>query len=286
MKKCLLSYLLLLSSCAAWESMDINLAKAKRVNPLMLEASTELLFLRQDIIRQTYEDCVNDSTTETRKVDYHPMGFDLGNGLFYDFNRNLSLRLDYFLGIQHLEQFKIKSTSNLIWGGDISFKSRDSTDICNEWTNIFGNQRQRCLTVKSHSDTIQVFEGDRLCYSIYQNEEQAAYLNRRGRVLKQLEKKEDGLYVEKFRHRNNTFKLAADGVHLDNGYIISLNGKEQLIEIWRRSWGRKHLLKRVMFSEDEIIIFNRNHFGSRIIKNDKGLEIYTNKLKTSQMELL
>ncbi len=286
MKKTLLLLLLVLSGCGIWEPLDVNLAKARTINPLKLEPSTELLFLRQDIIRQTYEECVDDSTTETKKVDYHPMGFDLGNGLFYDFNKNLSLRLDALLGLQGEADFTIKMISASLFGDKIDYKIKSGMDICDQWINLAGNEKRRCLTVKTVADTTMVYRDNDLYYSIKNGGGELVYLNRRGSPIKKMEQLEPGYFREEGFWSDAEYQIVNDSVRLDNDLLITLSEDGSLAEIYNKSWGRYYLNCKIIFTEQEIVIFDRRHYGSKIIKKGNRFEFYQNKQKIREMEVM
>ena len=93
MKKILLLTLpfLLLLSC---NPLDLStLDQDIKFEELDLKVSYELEDLRFDVIRQQTSDATSDvGDTDTEDVPYHPFGFDLGNGLFYDLNGNLGFK--------------------------------------------------------------------------------------------------------------------------------------------------------------------------------------------------
>ena len=94
-----------MSSCATLNISQIMNLEKTQFDSLCLIPDSEVNYLRIDLIRQTYED-VNDSTT--KDTPYHPIGFNLGNGLFYDLNENLCLRLDYILEFSSDTNFEIQ----------------------------------------------------------------------------------------------------------------------------------------------------------------------------------
>jgi hypothetical protein len=64
--------------------------------------------LRIDIIRQTEDDGPCDSDD----VDYHSVGFYLGNGLYIDFNDNISLLVPELLEFDDNKNFVLKKTKS------------------------------------------------------------------------------------------------------------------------------------------------------------------------------
>ncbi len=115
MKQTTFLYILILvlsSSCANLNISEIkNLEKAK-FDSLRLRPDREINNLRIDLIRQTYEESINDSIKETKDTPYHPIGFDLENGLFYDLNKNLCLRIDFLLDFSSNKDFELQKINN------------------------------------------------------------------------------------------------------------------------------------------------------------------------------
>ena len=100
------------SACSTLNITEIKNLEKKDFDSMKLKPEIEPNDLRIDIIRQTHDNRVNDSTTETAYTPYHPLGFDLGNGLFYDLCGNLSLRIDYLLNYSWEHDFVIERIDN------------------------------------------------------------------------------------------------------------------------------------------------------------------------------
>jgi hypothetical protein len=94
-------------SCATLNVDEIRNLHKTAFDPLELKPGYETNNLRIDLIRKTFTENVSDSVTETKDTPYHPLGFDIGNGLFYDINENLCLRLDFLLGYSSDKNFEI-----------------------------------------------------------------------------------------------------------------------------------------------------------------------------------
>ena len=94
-----------LSTCATLNKSTINsLHREKLIGPF-LQPDFELYDLRIDLIRNTTTEEVNDSTETEKEMPYHRLGFNLGNGLYYDLNENLCLRLTDLFNIDDLSDF-------------------------------------------------------------------------------------------------------------------------------------------------------------------------------------
>ena len=101
--------ILLALGCSTTSNIsEIKELSKTRFDSLSIQPDVELYDLRIDIIRQTTQNRVNDSTTLNEVVPYNFLGFNLGNGLFYDLNDNLSLRIDYLLNVDTKNDFEIE----------------------------------------------------------------------------------------------------------------------------------------------------------------------------------
>ncbi len=117
----LAAYLLMigvgLSSCATLSVREIKSLERVPFEPLRIEPTVEPNDLRVDVIRQTKQQMVG-NTTQAVDVPNDPLGLDLGNGLFYDLNENFSLRLDYLLDFADEEAFELKKITTPMVGVD------------------------------------------------------------------------------------------------------------------------------------------------------------------------
>jgi len=101
----------LLLSCSALRKADIPVRERTQFAELQLEPRADIFYYRLDIIRQQRSEYVNDSTSNTVDVEYHTMGFDLGNGLFFDLHDNLGIDLFQLLEVDTSKSFMISTAS-------------------------------------------------------------------------------------------------------------------------------------------------------------------------------
>lgn len=131
--------LILLSTCATLDRAFID-DESNRVEleDLKLEMDAEVFHFRADLIRQTTEENMTtvDGTgafaTEEEEVEvpYHYVGVRFGNGLFLDYNQNLSVDLIEFFGLED-EDFKIIQKMNT---GDIFNPGIEYARVGNSFT--------------------------------------------------------------------------------------------------------------------------------------------------------
>ncbi len=101
--------------CAKLDIHDIHHSKSVSFDGMLLKPDHEPNDLRIDVVRQkttsNSTDAEGHTTISESNVDYHPMGFDLSNGLFYDLHGNLSLRIDKLLNVKEGSAFEIRNSS-------------------------------------------------------------------------------------------------------------------------------------------------------------------------------
>lgn len=265
------------TSCYIYQPFDKNEVEQNQSSSyeLLLEASYELNDLRLDIIRQTYEEQVNDSTTETHNVAYHPVGFNLGNGLFYDLNRNLSLRTDYLLSIEELEDYSIKRVDFRGNFKDITtYRAKNADEICKKWNDLFGEERSHCTTVKSDERTVEVYHRGNLCYALSREESQSTFSRGNNRRLEYtIIKKEDDNYMVKLRKRDRAFVKQGNTITLDNQYIVTFNEADNSIHICLKGRKRDILLYRLVKSDKEMYVLNPRYYGYKFELNGDELVV-------------
>ena len=102
--------ILSLIGCATLDQTEIANRSVGYFEPLQLEPEFDLYHFRVDIIRQTEDKMESDSTTSTEAVNYHILGFALGNGLFYDLNGSLGFDVLKLLAVNTESDFELQKT--------------------------------------------------------------------------------------------------------------------------------------------------------------------------------
>ncbi|MEQ8532406.1 MAG: hypothetical protein RIB86_11165, partial [Imperialibacter sp.] len=99
-----------LFGCTGPRIIPVDSASRILSEPVVIRPAFDRYSLRADLIRQKTYSYINDQYHE-QPVSYHPLGFELGNGLFFDLNKNLSLDLAYLLKLDKNRDFKLKMTT-------------------------------------------------------------------------------------------------------------------------------------------------------------------------------
>lgn len=270
---CIIFSVILFCAC----SSTLNIAEINNLNKtefekLYIQPDIELYDFRIDIIRQTYEKELTDSTSETKEEPYHVLGFNLGNSLFYDLNDNLSIRIDYLLNMDTDEDFKIKKS----FSRTNRYKLYSSVD--GEFISEYSNRKRKHLSfiVKRFDDSLSVgtFKNKRR-YSIKKNDSTLIYMNRRS-ILSKIHRIDDSLYVQRFRKREIEYRCNGNEILLKDLYIIRLNADVNEIEILRIGRKKNYPLYKIIRSENNIFIYNDKYFGKKIEIDKDAFKLFYN----------
>ena len=169
---------------------------------LFIQPDIEPYDFRIDIVRQTTDEQVNDSTTETEDVPYHLLGFNLGNGLFYDLNDNLSLRIDYLLNIDTKNDFEIEKVySKSKWNRKFKNNEGNFTIESKRKKKIYDK-----LQVKYFNDSLSISFRNKHRYSIVTVDSLTKYMSTK-RVIDKIQKKYKNFYYQIHKRSVDVYKF-------------------------------------------------------------------------------
>jgi len=268
--------LILGGSCASLDIGEIRNHKKTEFESLRLLPGREINELRIDLIRQTYSEHVNDSTVNTEDTPYLPLGFDLGNGLFYDLDGNLSLRIDYLLGFSPDNNFEIHEINRPEKNkGIITYRfNNDSLTISSQ---LIKRPHYYYHLVRS-ADKLSVMHKKQLRYSIIETDTSAILSGKRWKwaVINQLD--ENQYYLNKRKKRVN-YKLIGNEIFLNKNYIVSLTNDNLTLKIIRQGILKNRVLYTIENINDKIFIYNKKYHGLKIERDGSNIRIYRdNKL--------
>lgn len=275
--------IILISSCATLNISDIQNLEKMKFNSLALIPDLEVNNLRIDLIRQTYEEDVTDSTKETKKTPYHPIGFDLGNGLFYDLNENLCLRLDYIMGFSTDIDFEIKK---------ITRPKKNKGYTIYRFTNdslLVQYPPRKRIYYRYHRinqlDSTAFMYKKRLKYAVIKTDSSLIYSGKKRKwdVIKKID--DNNFYLNKKKWKQD-YKIKSNDIFLENDYIISLTNNDSRIEIKSHRKKRKdRILYKIEKDSDKLFIYDKNYSGLLIEKEGNTILIYRNKTLLRKYEL-
>ena len=275
-------FLFLFSSCASLNIKEIENLKKVEFDPLILNPEDETNNLRVDVIRQTYTDIITDTLGEIKNTPYSPIGFNLGNGLFYDLNGNICLRVDYLLGISPYENFEIRKTNRPNKNKGISIYKFNNDSL------IVSNIAQKKARLKYYQirnqESIDYMYKNKLRFSIYKSDTSFVLSGRR-RIRDEIYKIDNSSFYVNKKRKHNTYKLLGDEILLGKRYLITLIENKRTICIMRTGWKREKILYKVEKSDDALFVYNKNYSGLKVQREDSTIIIYKNKKALVQYDL-
>jgi hypothetical protein len=275
-------FFLLLFSCATLNISEIENLEKLEFEPLILKPGKETNNLRIDFIRQTYSEFINDSTEEIRDVPYSPIGFDLGNGLFYDLNNNICLRVDYLLDISSSENFEIQETNRPKKNKGINIYKfyNDSLTV----TKLKKEKvRQRYYQIRNQ-DSISYMYKNKLRYSIYESDT-SYILSGRKKIRQKINQIDINRYSVGKGRRNKYFQINENELQLGNKYLMTLTDNKETIYIMRDGKRRDKVLYKIEKNDNTLFIYNRKYSGLKIDRDGKTVLIYKNDKPLVQYSL-
>lgn len=269
--------LIVLFTCHSCTTLDIHeLQNMDKIafQPITLKPDCETNNLRIDIIRQTYESRINDSTKKTNKVSYHPIGFNLGNGLFYDLNRNLCLRIDHLKNISPDSNIIINQITRPQKNRGITTYQLKGDTLSRTWS--WGKKMHYDHHCLQHDDSTFFYHHEHLKYIIADNDTAYVYAGKR-RIRDIIHKVSDSLYYVNKNRPKNSFRLSKNKIHVGKDYIIKSENQNRTLSIQRHGSKKDRPLFKIERSADKIMIYNYKYYGQKIVLKDSSIYIYQNK---------
>lgn len=281
----ILLIILIVSSCTRLNIYEIKSMEKSPFNDLQLFPDYEPNELRIDIIRRITVFYIDGDTYTEEPVPYHPMGMNLGNGLFYDLNGNLSLKLDYLLDFSADQSFEIKKNINpsnkkhtflytyINDGLTITRKSKNTS-------------RHQYHIERSVDSTAFIFR-NRLLYSIINSDTSMLYRRKNKKPIGIYRLEEGKFYIGKNK-KNREYQLNNNNLSLAKDYLVHLSTdkKSIIINSMSRIRNSKNPLFTIEKSEDVLFIYNSKHRGIKIEFVDQGLQVTGTGLETIKYELV
>ena len=268
----------LLSACASLNIQEIKSMNKTHFLDMELSAGQEHNELRIDVIRQVTETYVDGSTTYYQDVPYHPLGLDLGNGLFYDMNGNLSFRLDFLLDFNPEEPFEINE--NIKPGNDANIFLYAYINDAMTMTRLPQRNSKVLYHKQYYADSIAFMKNDRFRYAISTSDTSLSYTFRNNKPLRICKMDKHNYYsfrrkkLREFRNIDNTLLLGKT-------FTIRLSDDKNTITInspWREQYNKKPRLT-VQKNENSIFIYSKGYKGKKIEFTDYGMLVTGTNLK-------
>lgn len=270
------------TACSTLNPKEIQNLNRVAFAPLELAPSVEPTDLRLDVIRQVRT--IHDNTgTHNYPIPNDPLGFDLGNGLFFDLNENFSLRLDKLLDYTSDGPFALRKMEVPLpnQGYRTYIFAHDSlTSVSSE------KRRARYVYHRvGPPDSVSYMNGDALDYVIVRRDSSLACRNRR-KVKKEIVSLEAGQFTLEIGRRDADFVQTNNQIDLQSRYQVALSDDNKAMTIYRLSRkGRRTSLYTLIRSRDALYVFNENFKGQKIVFENGGISVFQNKNLVVKYEL-
>ena len=210
-------------ACASLDKAVVSDASQREgLQELQLTPGYDIYQLRVDLIRQTTTDYVSDDSYQTDCVPYHYLGVNLGNGLFYDGNNNLTLNLDQLPELQHLENFTVIKETRGLWSQPEVY-TKQGQSFQRESQGLIKARRKATLG----DSVITIDEGFlSATKTITVNEDNITL--RGGLFSSTLQTQPDFILLKEFL-RNERYYQEQNRIYLDRNYVVQDRGN--IIEI-------------------------------------------------------
>lgn len=209
-----LGLILLNSACSTLNVATVNDPnKREGLQELQLSAGYDIYQLRVDLIRQT----TIDSDGDPCPMPYHYLGVNLGNGLFYDANNNLTLNLDQLPELRQGEDFTIRKRERGRWNRVETYRKHDQ---------LFSRERNGLLSSNTEAhlgeSTIVVDEGFLSAKQTIQVGENS--IEYKGGLAKAtLTEHADHILLKEFLHQDE-YRQQENRIYLDRDYLVEDRG--------------------------------------------------------------
>ncbi|MGD1892731.1 MAG: hypothetical protein ACFB15_19360 [Cyclobacteriaceae bacterium] len=214
-----LGLILLSSACATLNRTTVSDPnKRDGLQELQLSTGYDVYGLRIDLIRQV----TTDGDGNSCPMPYHYLGVNLGNGLFYDANNNLTLNLDQLPELRQVEDFTIRKRERGRWNRIETYRKHDQ---------LFSRERNGLLSSNTEAylgeSTIVVDEGFLSSKQTIQIGENS--IEYKGGLAKAtLTEHSDHILLKEFLHRDD-YRQQENRIYLERDYLEEDRGN--VIEI-------------------------------------------------------
>lgn len=271
--KCLFLLLFILDGCTTLNKALIESSVRNTFQPIVLIPDYDVYNLRIDIIRQTEEERINDSTKQTKDVPYHPVGFYLGNGLFIDLNDNISLLVPRLFNIHDHGNFIIVwSDDRQIFKSSVTYEKSDAA-FTTQYEGLF---RTTTKTEIYHNDSMVllnegIFSRSKILTS------DTTFIYQSGLYKKTIYKDDEG-YFYKTLTGKESYKKINDEIYIKSRYIIRNNGDR--IDIISRGLLTKEIPRySIIKTGDRIFIYDPYYSGLEIRLSGNDMDVLRNTEK-------
>jgi hypothetical protein len=261
--------LAVLSGCATLDKAALRDLDRVPFEPIALQPSFDIYEMRIDIEREKNLERTPDSSYSEEEESYQTLGFYLGNGLFYDLNRNLSLLVPDLFGVGTSDNFIIREFDREAFTERVYRREPDLFNI--EYVGLIRWVYRTRL--ESTDTTLVVNRGLLRKYTLSWTD---TTLRHRGLIFStRILPQPGGFFVPQIIFRRHFFQNG-QVIDLENSYRI-VNDNNSIV-IYKKAWHGGYRPKYTMIRSDyDVYIFNRRQRGYRLAYVGNELIVFQNR---------
>ncbi len=269
-----LGVLITCQACATLDKSEIRTLHRVAFGALRLAPLAEPTELRVDLVRQQTSRQVSENTVTYQDVPYHPLGFDLGNGLFYDLNGNLSIRVNFLLGVEGEPVFKIKKEDMSRGKRGIEYYTFRQDSLLKSYEH---KDRIVPLLVRDGGPDSLSFGGKFVRdYAIVQRDSSVVYRGKH-RARDILRQQPDGSYALDKWLSSREFQKNEKVVELGRHFRVELTNHDRTMQVWGSALFGKKLLFTIERGTDKILVYDQKGAGKMIKLGREEFALYRNR---------
>lgn len=264
--------LLLFNACTSLSLHEINSLDKNSFDALQLDPGVEANDLRVDVIRNTTLVYIDEYQYMEQPVPYHPLGFDLGNGLFYDLNGNLSFRIDYLLDFNPEDSFSIEENIKPETNKMRTLYQYSGDSLVFE--KLQTGKQKLIYRKESYADSNLYYLKNKLKYKIIKLDSSMVY-QWKNRKPQEIIRAGEGKFVINPKKGRWPNELKENEIQLGKVYIVRsvADGEAVTINTYNRKNKSKVLLT-IQQSDRALYIFNKRDRGVKIELYDDHLIVF------------
>ncbi|MEM6723535.1 MAG: hypothetical protein AAF598_05815 [Bacteroidota bacterium] len=270
-----------LISCTSWRYLSapkFDLSQIERIpfDDLKLKPAHNLLDYRYDVIRQGVSlDCWHEEES-------HPLGFQLGNGLFFDLEDNLTLDLFYMLELSKETGFTVLESNTLFPREQERKISVEANQSCAQMVN---QENTFCLQYEKTENGLDVKQNQRFLYTVLETNEGIQLLNRQGRMTDRIKALGKHTFTHHLNRDVEQFTKQGNNLRLKTIRVTLTPAKDE-IQIYRKRAGQYKLRHRIIRSKSHLYILDQFGHGSEIKIQENQLITKGDRSQSVKLQVL
>lgn len=258
-----------LFGCTGPRIIPVDSASRVLPEPLVIRPAFDMYSLRADLIRQKTYSYINDQYHE-QPVSYHPLGFDLSNGLFFDLNRNLCLDLGYLLKLDKSRDFTLKTTNCSVDGQPKKrqhFIVQAGDQLCTGSGRDADEAATICRTLEQEGEQTKVTKNNKEDFTFSLSESGPTFA-RKGKVRAEIMKTSNSTFRAE-TNRPFEVSMIENQLTLGKAYYVHADDEKKEVSIFQRR-KRNHKLLYTITETPTALIVNSLNSNRYVVALDKN----------------